>query len=137
MVGQDEKSGQSVALTSTDGNQWVRVASFDPDAISRTLAQSVTNLVFIGSTYQKAESFWYSNNPNIWVVGEPAPVFDTSKVPADVIFLDGLFLAAKNMESERSALLFTFESGQTWLEIARFKDAEISSLARNRQGQLQ
>ena len=133
MVGQDQKTSEPVALVSADGIRWRRGASFGPDAKPIALASVGPTLVLIGNNCENNSEFWYADSPSTWMVGDPSPDFNSGTDAVDVVSLDGGFLAAKQSGSDR-AILFTSESGQTWSEVVRIKDAEMSSLARYRQG---
>jgi hypothetical protein len=143
MVGQDEVTGEAVAMVSPGGTIWQRAASLAVDPLGKenwgkpaALTSQERRLVLIGSVIGNDTVFWYASEPSAWSVGDPKPVFDRGKSAVDVVPVEGRFIAA--MDSSRAtivrdtfegALLFASESGQTWSEIASFKNAEISSLA--------
>ena len=148
MVGQDEITGVAGVLASPDGINWQREASLDDGlqddddaAIPKALASLELLLVLIGSTYGNDSVFWYANEPSVWGVGDPKPVFDLGKEPVDVVAVEDRFIAANNNSGHgvvrttyEGALLFASETGRTWREVASFPNAEISSLARYSQG---
>ena len=142
MVGQDEITGVAGVLASPDGINWQREASLDDGlqddddaAIPKALASLELLLVLIGSTYGNDSVFWYANEPSVWGVGDPKPVFDLGKEPVDVVAVEDRFIAANNNSGHgvvrttyEGALLFASETGRTWREVASFPNAEISSL---------
>jgi hypothetical protein len=140
MVGHDEITNAAVALVSPTGEVWERAASLPFGtwhgdwASPKALASRGTKLVAIGSIIGNDSILWYADEPRAWSVGEPAPVFDLGKDPVDVIDVGSRFISAHYDGSSRSAVLFASVSGTTWSEIARFADAEISSLAGYGQG---
>ena len=148
MAGQDEETGEAVALTSADGTSWQRAASLDVDPLGSeewgkpaALASQGRRLVLIGSIVGNDTVFWYAGDPSEWSVGDPKPVFDRGKSPVDVVAAEGRFIAANNSSRAtivrnafEGALLFASQTGSSWSELARFRDVEINSLARYGQG---
>lgn len=143
MVGQDEKTKAPVALLSPEAATWRRVG-FSGNGIGgedaakpKALAHDGPNLVLIGSTYGNDSVFWYANEPGVWFVGEPKPVFDRGNIPVDVVAIEGGFLAAiysENDNPEKGAVLTASETGRSWMQITSFPDGEFSSVASYQKG---